>query len=43
MTWKIVKFYGEGVSGFNGVLSLVKLELESRVVYNHPSGRVLGI
>ena len=36
-------FYGEGGNGFSGFLSLVKREMEPRVVYNHPSRRVLGI
>ena len=36
-------FYGEGVNGFSGVLSIVKRELDPRVVYNNPLGRVLGL
>ena len=31
------------MNDFRGVLSIVKQELEPRVVYSHPLGRVLGI
>ena len=31
------------MNGFSGLLSIVKQELEPRVVYNHPLRRVLGI
>ena len=31
------------MNGFSGVLTIVKQEMEPRVVYNHPSGRVLGV
>ena len=36
-------FYGEGVNGFKGVFSIVKQEMEPRVVYNHHSRRGLGV
>ena len=36
-------FYGDRVDGLSGVLSIVKRDLEPKVVFNHPSGRVHGI
>ena len=36
-------FYGEATDGFSGVLTCVKKDLETRVVFNHPSDRALGV
>ena len=32
-----------GIDGFSGVMTCVDKELEPTVVYNHPSGRALGV
>lgn len=39
----MLAFYGEGPNGFSGVMMLVNRELRPKVVFNHRSGRVLGI
>ena len=36
-------FYGEAGDGSSGVLTCIKKDLEPRVVFNHPSDRVLGV
>ena len=36
-------FYGDGVDGLIGVLSIVNRDLEPKQVFIHPFGRVLGV
>ena len=40
---KRIVFYGDKVDGSSGVLSIVNFNLEPKVVFNHPSRRVIGV